>query len=141
MKHFIITICILIFLSSCNYEQVTTEYTSYKNAHKDDFFAKGWIPYELQDSTMTEIYVRSNVDLNTYIFSFSTQLGFSNMPPMSLSKITEPIEIPGIDIPNWWNEGILNKPTTLFPINHTDKVKLVFDEKNGMIYGWNEKSR
>lgn len=129
--------------SGCNYDQVTTEYETYQQAVKDDFFSKGWIPYELQDSSITNIYVRANLDVNNYIFSFSTKKEFQNMPPMALNQINKPLNIHGIEIPEWWNIEIQNKPrTTILLSSHgSEYINIVLDEDNGRIYGWNEKSR
>ncbi len=140
MKLPVLLIMILCVFGGCNYDQVTTEYETYQQALDDDFFDKGWIPYELQDSSITKIFVRANLDVNTYIFSFNTEQLRINVP-LSKNEITEPINIHGIDIPEWWNSNIQNKPRTVFPTGHDTSVNLVFDETNGAIYGWNEKSR
>ena len=135
MKNILILICFSAFFLSCNFDQVTTEYINYKKAVESDFVAMNWIPYELQDSSMTNIYIRSNLNVNTYIFSFSTKQVPTNIP-LSLYQITKPLEIHGLEIPKWWNQSILNKPTATFPLNHMTTVSLVLDNKKGKIYGW-----
>jgi hypothetical protein len=140
MKHFIILTIVLSIVTSCNYDQVTTEYLTYQKALEDDFFAKGWIPYELQSPGMTNIYVRANLDVNTYIFSFETEQLPNNLIP-SLNPVAEPLVIHGIEIPTWWNDGIANQPKTAIPDGHRTPINLVLDKKNGRIYGWSENSR
>lgn len=126
----------LVFFASCINDQRTIRYKNYKEALQADFFANHWIPYELQDTSLTDIYVKTNTSSNSFIFAFKTE----NMPKLPLSKVeqTKALEIEGIDIPKWWNIGILNKPRTTLPTGHNSKINLILDYKNSRVYGWNK---
>jgi hypothetical protein len=100
---------------------------------------KGWIPIELINENVTKIFVRSNLDLNTYIFSFNIDkmpITFMEEPNLQ----TEKIKIHRLDIPSWWNNGIIGKPKTFHRINSGEIINLVLDEKNGNSL-WMEKKR
>ena len=61
---------ILTLFHSCDFDQVESKYADYSSAKKNNLFQKGWIPYDLAFKSMTDIYQRTNLDLNTCIFSF-----------------------------------------------------------------------
>lgn len=67
---FFLTI-VLPLLHSCDIDQVENNYSNFELAEKDGLFEKGWIPSEIVFTSMTEIYQRTNVDLNTCIFSYN----------------------------------------------------------------------
>jgi hypothetical protein len=54
---------------------------------------------------------------------------------------TEKIKIHRLDIPSWWNNGIIGKPKTFHRINSGEIINLVLDEKNGIVYGWKKNDR
>jgi hypothetical protein len=67
LSTFLITILI-----SCNLDQVESKYSDFKSADEKGLFEKGWIPKELVAESMTEIYLLTNLDRNTCVFTYLT---------------------------------------------------------------------
>ena len=68
---------ICIWSTSCNYDIIESKFTNYDEAMDENYFDKGWIPKELANNEMKEIYVKNDLDRNTCIFSYhlpSTEL-------------------------------------------------------------------
>ncbi len=74
INHTGILLTILIFsmahFNSCNYDQIESKYADFKSAKKGGLFEKGWIPSALVLQSMSDIYIQTNIDLNTCIFSY-----------------------------------------------------------------------
>ncbi len=65
----LIFITLLLTVSqSCNFDQIESKYSDFKSADKDGLFEKGWIPSDFIFNSMTNIYQRTNLDLNSCVF-------------------------------------------------------------------------
>ena len=83
----LIFLAILLILSqSCDFDQITSEYSDFKTANQNGFFEKGWIPSDLVFNSMTNIYQRTNLDLNFCVFNY-------NLSKIDLEKLKEYSEI------------------------------------------------
>jgi hypothetical protein len=136
----IIIFIVLIFVDSCYLDQVESEYEDYENASKDSLFDKGWIPRDLIFQSMTDIYQRTNLDINSCIFSF-------NLSELDVIKIKEKviptekkiIKIQGIRIPNWWMQDVIKSNHYYYYIaedKKEDTIYIAIDDKVSKIYGW-----
>lgn len=129
-----ITICFLI--TSCDFDQVENKYLNYNEATKDKFFEKGWIPATLIKESMTDIFVRNNLDLNTCIFSYRLSQPDFDSIKLSFAETKDEFKIPRrIKTPKWWfkNASVLNERFII--IDNNDTVFISIDSKNYSIYG------
>ena len=139
----IILIFITILLTntqSCNFDQVESKYSDFKSADKDGLFEKGWIPSDLVFNSMTNIYQRNNLDLNSSIFNY-------DLTKTDLEKLKEKVNPSAIKfeklhrmkISSDWIRSVneLNHYHFVRP-NKNDTVYLAIDENNNRIYGWNK---
>jgi hypothetical protein len=126
---------ITISLTSC--DQVESKFPDYNSADKAGFFDRGWIPENLISNSMTNIYQKTNLDLNTCVFSYSL-LEPDLIETLAKVQQTNQKELPrGINIPKWW----VNKVTTLyhysiFDSNTNDSIYIAIDKKDFKIFGW-----
>ncbi len=135
----LLLIALSTFLLSCNLDRVTTEYTTFEQADKDNFFEKGWIPIELVNEEITDIYLQNDIDINTFIFSFRTSempISFDNETDLQ----NESIELHRIDIPDWWNSEIIGQPRTNIQTEN-GLVNIVVNERLNKVYGWGKYGR
>jgi hypothetical protein len=68
----IIQISLLIsgsLFHSCNLDQVVNNYPDYDSAKKGGLINQGWIPARLITNSMTNIYLKTNLDRNSGLFS------------------------------------------------------------------------
>jgi len=135
MKNLII-ICICFLTASCNLDQVESKYADYEEATKDGFFVKGWIPENIIRESMTEIYVRNNLDLNTCIFSFKLSQTDLDSIKINLVKTETEFKMPRrIKTPKWWFESASVFNERFYTID-TDTVFIAIDLETCIIYGW-----
>ena len=135
----LITLTIMLtLLQSCDFDQVEDKYADYNSAFNDQLFEKGWIPLELAFNSMTDIYQRTNVDLNTCVFSFKLSKTDIETVKQKALLTKAIIEHPRrIDLPSEWVKTVnsLDKYILLL-LDRTDSVRLAIDDQNGIIYGW-----
>jgi len=97
-------------------------------------FQKGWIPQDLINENISEIFLKDNLDLNTFIFSFKTEKEvirrFTQAGEIKISEIYR------IDIPKWFNEEIKDLKTYQYEDSNKLILSLSFNESTGKLYGW-----
>jgi len=133
-------ISLIIAISSCNLDQIEKEYTNFEAAEKDELFKKGWIPKQLISDSMENIYLRSNLDLNTCIFSFKISESDSKNLIENLTPGCSNIEnIKRIKIPPSWINTIPQLDQYIFfdPVT-SDTIHIAVDKNENIIYGWRE---
>ncbi|HET6559751.1 MAG TPA: hypothetical protein VFG54_20665 [Prolixibacteraceae bacterium] len=101
-KNLYLVFAIIIFtlIYSCDNDQVEKKYKDYNSAFNSGIFDAKWIPEELISKDMSNIYLRTNIDINTCFFAYSTK--DSNVDSISrlLSSIKCHVKKPmGIDVP------------------------------------------
>jgi hypothetical protein len=132
-------VCTILFiLASCSFDQVEKRYPDFLSADKDGIFKKGWIPPELTNKSMTDIFIRTNLDLNTCIFSY--KLPKTDIEALTSSKQMTSVSFrspSGIKIPKWWIDSV-DKLECYFYINHdcSDTVCLAIDHESNKVLGW-----
>ena len=135
----LIFLAVLLTISqSCNYDQVENKYSDFKSADKNKLFEKGWIPDDLVFNSMTNIYQRTNLDLNSCVFNY-------DLAQTDLEKIKEKVKpsvikfekLHRMKISTDWIKSVneLNHYYFIRPNNY-DTVYLAIDENNNKIYGW-----
>jgi hypothetical protein len=126
-----------VLTNSCDLDQVENRFIDYNDAVKDDFFIKGWIPESLILESMKDIFVKSNIDLNTCVFSYKlSQADFDSIKTDLLETDTE-FEIPRrIKIPKWWFDNVSLLSNRYYITDNYDLVFISIDSKNNKIYGW-----
>ena len=125
-------------LISCDFDQVENRYSDYESANKDEFFEKGWIPKQIVYESMTDIYLKDNLDLNTFAFSYS--VAKTDLNSIKIQLISKQIDFKNPDrlsIPNWWTDKAKNMKFDLLKQNErTDSIFIAIDFQQNMIYGF-----
>ena len=141
---FVISIILLTaFSQSCSFDQVESKYDDYVSAKQDGLFDKGWIPTTITYESMTNIYQKTNIDINTCIFSFNLSL-------TDIAKLTDKLlltqipfeKLPGINTPKWWEKGVKSSNHYLLLENKTkDSIYIAIDKHDNKIFGWFKKKK
>jgi len=133
IKNFV-QIAMLISLFSCAFDRVTTKYATFKEAEKDNFFEKGWIPKKLVDENVFDIYLQNDIDINTFIFSFGiTELPFKFNLESDLQN--QKVKLHRINIPDWWNSEIVGHPRMEIK-TELGTINVAVNEELNRVYGW-----
>lgn len=139
--YIVLRISLLTIMSlfySCDLDQIENKYKDYNSAKMEGFFDKGWIPSEIIFTSMTDIYQRTNIDLNTCVFSYNLLGADIEKLVSKIQPIQTTYKKPSrIYVPNWWK----NKVTTLkhyfiFDNKIQDTIYIAIDEQNNKIFGW-----
>ena len=125
---------ICIWSTSCNYDIIESKFTNYDEAMDENYFDKGWIPKELANNAMKEIYVKNDLDRNTCIFSY-------HLPSTELEKLEEKLirleqnytERMNINNSKWFERDLLNLPKY-----RSDEFKhgIAINKEKKIVYGW-----
>ena len=100
-------------------------------------FEKGWIPKDLAFQSMTEIYQRTNVDLNTCVFSYNLSETDINSVLGKVEPTNRIVEMPRrIDRPTWWTTAVNKLDHNVFVNADKDSVFVAVDRKENKLYGW-----
>ena len=131
---FILISCLAILLISCNYDIVENNFKNYNEMKKENYFEKGWIPIQLKNTKMTNIFIRNDLDINTCIFSY-------NLPIEEIEKLerkqlklrdNSPVEMRIIGSSKFERE-IQNLPK--YTSNRFEHG-IAIDKVNNKVYGW-----
>ena len=135
IKYFILTIFII---NSCSLDQVVSKYDDYESARNAGLFNKMWIPKELISESMSNIYLRTNLDMNTCIFSYSvSQQELERLDVYCKSISFEYLPPKGIKIPNWWSDIVLNQDSVIrLSTDLSYTTQIVIDRNTSRVYGW-----
>jgi hypothetical protein len=134
---FLITPFLLISILFISCDQIESKFPDYYSAKKAGIFDQGWIPNNLISNSMINIYQKTNLDLNTCVFSYN--ISESDLKgALAIARLTNQKELPlGINIPIWW----VNKVTTLdhysiFDSKTHDSIYIAIDKQDLKIFGW-----
>ncbi len=136
MKKIVLILVISIF--ACDFDQNEKTYDNYENAKLDNLFEKNWIPKELIYKSMSNIIVKSNIDLNTCLFSYKlSQKDFENIKSKIKTSQIEFKKPRRIDISNSINKKLIELDKYSFvSVNRKDIIQIAIDNKTNEIYGW-----
>jgi hypothetical protein len=127
---------ILPFLFISCLEQVESKYDNYQEATNDNLETRGWIPKEIILPSMTEIYLRTNIDINTCVFSYKlSSEDLKKVKDKLTSTNYEFIEPRGIKIPSWWLKGVYGLKVKAI-LEEDDWIYIAVNERQNQIYGW-----
>ncbi len=140
LKHTIYFFSLIAFgiLYSCDFDQVENQYSDYESANKDELFEKGWIPKQIVYKSMTDIYLKDNLDLNTFAFSYSASESDLDSIKSQLKRKQIDFKNPDrLSLPNWWtNKAKKMKFDLLKQTNRTDSIFIAIDYQDNRIYGF-----
>lgn len=124
-------------LISCNYDQVENKFSNFKSAKEKGLFEKGWIPKEFVFESMTEIYLLTNLDRNTCIFTFRTTAN----DLIRVKEIILPIEstesMNNVPQSKHWIESVEKlKHNFIVTNDNSDTVFIAIDYNNNRVFGW-----
>jgi len=124
--------------SSCNLDQVNKYYPNYLTAKSENLFKKGWIPENIAFESMSEIYLYTNLDLNTCFFTFTLSEQDLDRITQILARSEREFQAPArVKISQMYVDAIesLDKYYHINPINQ-DTVFLSVNYKTKKVYGW-----
>ena len=135
IKYFILTIFII---NSCSLDQVVSKYDDYESARNAGLFNKMWIPKELISESMSNIYLRTNLDMNTCIFSYSvSHQELERLDASCKSILFEYLPPKGIKIPKWCSDIVLNQDSVIrLSTDLSYTTQIVIDRNTSTVYGW-----
>jgi hypothetical protein len=143
MKYKLTFIIIIIFtltnlFQSCGLDLIESKYPDYYTAKNDGLINKGWIPDKIIFESMTNIYQKTDVDLNTCVFSYSLSKADLEMVinNIQLRQVQNKI-LPRINPPKWWIKKVtsLNHYYFVNDNNH-DTIYIAIDKLDNKIFGW-----
>lgn len=124
----LLTSVISFAISSC--DQSTTKFKTFKQAQEAQLFDKGWIPNELVNEKIEDIFIKINLDLNTCIFSYKINSLPNNIRFCENEYKVELIH--GIEIPAWWKKQVEN----CHVYDYVNETAIAVDTVNYKLYGW-----
>lgn len=128
-------------LSSCILtDQKESRFTNYQQAQESNFFEKGWIPSALIMPSMTDIYVKNNLDLNTYIFASTyTKEDLTLIKTYQTNVTLKTKDVNGISLPSWWKNETKEKAFYLITTKQGDDLIYIYiDNHKQKIYGFHK---
>jgi hypothetical protein len=128
----------LSFLNSCDLDQREDKYSDFDSANEDELFKKGWIPANLAFKSMTDIYQRTNLDLNTCVFSFKLSKTDIETVKQKARPTKTIFEAPRrIKISSEWSKAVEKLEHYIYTTNDKrDSVYLAIDDQERIVYGW-----
>lgn len=143
MKKTILSLLIITgsMLSSCILsDQKESRFTNYQQAQESNFFEKGWIPSALIMPSMTNIYVKNNLDLNTYIFASTyTKEDLTLIKTYQTNVTLKTKDVNGISLPSWWKNETKEKAFYLITTKQGDDLIYIYiDNHKQKIYGFHK---
>ena len=131
-------ILLILLVSSC-LDRVETKCPDYNCAVKEGIINQGWIPKEIIFASMTNIYQKTDLDINTCIFAYTlNQTDLDNLI-LRITKVDSKKVNTRFSLPNWWKTKVVSLEHYSFFENRTsDTVFLAIDKTQNRIYGWRE---
>ena len=129
---------LLLLVSSC-LDLVEIKCPDYNCAAKEGLINQGWIPKEIIFESMTNIYQKSDIDINTCIFSYT--LGQSDFDSLLLKikKVDSKKVNTGFFLPHWWMRKVRSLDHYSFFDNSTsDIVFIAIDRSQNRVFGWRD---
>jgi hypothetical protein len=129
-------IILFSILTSCNLEQVDKYYADYESLISDNYQLKGWLPNEVILSSTTELYSRTNLDINSFLIRFSVNHNDYENIKSQLKRVNRNFVRPnGLKIPAWWSERINDFGKYKFEKDNISRT-FAIDNENLTIYCW-----
>ena len=137
--YFLFLFVLLAF--SCDWDIVDKKYNNYKEAMKDNYLDKGWMPKELFVKSAFNIYHRSELDTNKFWIKY-------NVSYEDFQEIRDKLTLlDNIDFnatlnkntPEWWIKNFEGLNLYIFYSNEGRKYHFIINDKDKLIYGFLEK--
>ena len=126
-----------MILISCNYDLVENKFSDFKSAKEKGLFEKGWIPKEFVFESMTEIYLLSNLDNNTCIFTFHTTENDLDRVKEIILPIESTETMKNVPQSKQWIESVEKlKHNFIVTNDKSDTVFIAIDYNNNKVFGW-----
>ncbi|MFC0878871.1 hypothetical protein ACE01N_19905 [Saccharicrinis sp. FJH2] len=134
---YILLIIFTGFQYSCDTNQIEYKFEDYLSAKESGIFDTRWIPSDLINKDMTEIYLRTNLDLNNCFFSFYTtdeQIdSIDKMMTPIWTKLNKPV---GLKI----SKSLIDQSNDLDfflikQIDQSDSVFIAIDREDSRVFG------
>jgi hypothetical protein len=136
MIHRYLIIILISILTGCNLDQVDKHYSDNNAIISDDYDKKGWLPQQLILTSATDLYSRTNVDINSFLIRYSINRNDLDTIMIQLDSSGQKFQKPhGLIIPEWWSDNINELKTYKFRPN-TNTWTFAIDNKNLTIYCW-----
>lgn len=134
----IIMVC---FFVGCDLDVVNKFYNDFESLKEENYQIKGWLPNELCFNSLTNLYHRSDLDVNTFMLRF-------NLPPNDIALFKSLLSETDISfkkphrlcIPKWWDDKVDNFIKFEYKKNGYVYYYAI-DDLNGIIYSWGGPAR
>lgn len=132
-----LSVFLIMMLISCNLDQVESKYSDFKSADEKGLFEKGWIPKELVVESMTEIYLLTDLDRNTCVFTYLTTENDLERIKAIILPIESKEKIKYVPQSKQWIESIEKlKQNFIITNDKSDTVFIGIDDSINRVFGW-----
>lgn len=128
---------IMMALTGCNFDQIDHHYNDYNAIVNEGYNKKGWLPENLTMPSTTDLYSRTDVDVNSFLIRFSVSQNDLNQIKDQLEGEGQEFTAPHrLKIPNWWSstDGLQKYKYT----NESNIWWFAIDSENCIIYCWGD---
>ena len=124
-------------LISCNLDMVESKYSNYMSAEEKGLFEKDWIPKVFIVESMTEIYLLTNLDRNTCIFTYLTTENDLDRIKALIQPLESKNTIKYVPQSKQWIDSIEKlKHNFIVTDDKSDTVFIAIDDKTKRVFGW-----
>lgn len=126
-------------LISCNLDQVESKYSDFKSADEKGLFEKGWIPKELVIESMTDIYLLTDLDRNTCVFTYLTTENDLERIKTIILPLESKETMKYVPQTKEWKESIEKlKQNFIVTNDKSDTVFIAIDDSINRVFGWRQ---
>ncbi len=130
---------LITMLISCNLDQVENKYSDFKSADENGLFEKGWIPKELVVESMTEIYLLTDLDRNTCVFTYLTTENDLERIKTIILPLESKETMKYVPQSKEWKESIEKLKQNFIVTNYkSDTVFIAIDDNINRVFGWRQ---
>jgi hypothetical protein len=131
------SIFLTTMLISCNLDMVESKYSNYMSAEEKGLFEKDWIPKVFIFESMTEIYLLTNLDRNTCIFTYLTTEDDLDKIKALIQPLESKNTIKYVPQSKQWIDSIEKlKHNFIVTDDKSDTVFIAIDDKTKRVFGW-----
>lgn len=129
---------LMLMLSSSCLDQVDKYYPDYNSIISERFEKAGWIPESILPTSTTNLYSRTNVDINSFMISYHVNSHDLEVILSQLELSNENFVKPhGLNIPKWWFKNV-NTLDTYKLRNDSSIGTFAIDKGQKTIYYWSK---
>jgi hypothetical protein len=133
----LLSIFLITLFNSCNFDQVESKYSNFNEADEKGLFEKDWIPKVCVVESMTEIYLLTNLDRNTCIFTYLTTENDLDRIKTQIQPLESKNTLKYVPKSKQWTESIGQlKHNFIVSKDKSDTVFIAINDNAKRVFGW-----